>query len=70
MPPDRPSSIAVSVVFRVRAHLQGQPPDLKEPVVMTAGRYGCTVEAFCNHIHRDLVRSFKVRESERASEPS
>ena len=26
---------------------------------MTAGRHGCTVEAFCAHIHRDIVRSFK-----------
>jgi len=27
---------------------------------MTAGRYGCTVEAFCSHIHREIVNAFKV----------
>lgn len=44
---------------RVYTKKRGQPPDLKEPVVMTAGRYGCTVESLCSHIHRDIVRSFK-----------
>jgi hypothetical protein len=44
---------------RVYTKKRGQPPDLKEPVVMTAGRYGCTVESFCNTIHKDLARQFK-----------
>jgi ribosome-interacting GTPase 1 len=44
---------------RVYTKKRGCAPDLKEPVVMTAGRHGCTVEAFCAHIHRDIVRSFK-----------
>lgn len=44
---------------RVYTKRRGQPPDLKEPVVMTAGRHGCTVESFCNHIHREMVRNFK-----------
>lgn len=45
---------------RVYTKKRGQPPDLKEPVVMTHGRHGCTVESLCAHIHRDIVHSFKV----------
>jgi ribosome-interacting GTPase 1 len=45
---------------RIYTKKRGQHPDLKEPVVMTAGRFGCSVESFCSHIHRDLIRSFKV----------
>ena len=44
---------------RVYTKKRGAPPDLVEPVVMTAGRHGCTVEAFCKHIHRDIIRTFK-----------
>ncbi|XP_070016708.1 uncharacterized protein [Nicotiana sylvestris] len=35
---------------------QGQQPDFKEPVVLSADRGCCTVEDFCNHIHRSLVK--------------
>ena len=45
---------------RVYTKKRGQQPDLREPVVMTHGRYGCSVEAVCNHIHREITRSFKV----------
>jgi small GTP-binding protein len=44
---------------RVYSKKRGQPPDLLEPVVLTAGRFGVTVEALCNHLHKDFVRSFK-----------
>lgn len=46
---------------RVYTKKRGQAPDLREPVVMTHGRYGCTVEAFCTHIHKDIIKDFKVR---------
>jgi uncharacterized protein len=38
---------------------RGQPPDLKEPVVLTHGRHGITVEALCDQIHRDMKKVFK-----------
>ena len=44
---------------RVYTKKRGSAPDLREPVVMTAGRHGCTVESFCAHIHRELVATFK-----------
>jgi small GTP-binding protein len=44
---------------RVYTKRRGQPPDLKEPIVMTAGRYGVTVESLCSHIHKDIINSFK-----------
>lgn len=44
---------------RVYTKRRGQPPDTRDPVVMTAGRYGCTIESLCNHIHRDMIKNFK-----------
>jgi hypothetical protein len=44
---------------RIYTKKRGQAPDLSEPVVLTAGRYGVTVEALCNQIHKSLVRDFK-----------
>jgi len=44
---------------RIYTKKRGQAPDLTEPVVLTAGRYGVTVEALCNQIHKSLVRDFK-----------
>ncbi|KAG0493074.1 hypothetical protein HPP92_006472 [Vanilla planifolia] len=34
----------------------GQQPDFTDPVVLSTDRGGCTVEDFCNHIHRNLVK--------------
>lgn len=44
---------------RIYTKKRGQPPDFQEPVVLTAGRHGITVEALCNQIHRSLVNEFK-----------
>ncbi|GER52357.1 developmentally regulated GTP binding family protein, partial [Striga asiatica] len=46
-------------LVRVYTKPQGQQPDFEEPVVLSAGRGGCTVEDFCNHIHRTLVNNVK-----------
>lgn len=46
-------------LVRVYTKKRGNPPDFKEPCVLTMGRNGCTVESVCRHLHRDLVREFK-----------
>ncbi|MQM08408.1 hypothetical protein Taro_041270 [Colocasia esculenta] len=38
---------------------QGQQPDFADPVVLSTDRGGCTVEDFCNHIHRSLLKDVK-----------
>uniref|UniRef100_A0A3Q7IF99 TGS domain-containing protein n=1 Tax=Solanum lycopersicum TaxID=4081 RepID=A0A3Q7IF99_SOLLC len=38
---------------------QGHQPDFTDPVVLSVHRGGCTVEDFCNHIHRSLVKDLK-----------
>ena len=35
---------------RIYTKRRGQPPDLKEPVVLTYGRYGINVEALCDQV--------------------
>lgn len=44
---------------RVYTKRRGEAPDLSEPVVLTAGRHGCTVESLCNQLHRSLALDFK-----------
>ena len=44
---------------RIYTKKRGEPPDFAEPVVLTAGRFGITVEALCNQIHKSLARDFK-----------
>jgi small GTP-binding protein len=44
---------------RVYTKKRGQAPDFLEPVVLTAGRYGVSLEALCNQIHKSLVQDFK-----------
>mmetsp|Transcript_18865 Transcript_18865/g.38381 ORF Transcript_18865/g.38381 Transcript_18865/m.38381 type:complete len:432 (-) Transcript_18865:18-1313(-) len=44
---------------RVYTRRRGEPPDLEEPSVLTAGRGGVTVKNLCAHLHKDLVREFK-----------
>ena len=36
---------------------RGQAPDYSSPVVLRRGR--CTVENFCNAIHKDILKQFK-----------
>ena len=44
---------------RIYTKKRGEPPDFAEPVVLTAGRFGVTVEALCNQIHKSLAKDFK-----------
>ncbi|KFK41688.1 hypothetical protein AALP_AA2G160000 [Arabis alpina] len=46
-------------LVRVYSKPQGQQPDFDEPFVLSADRGGCTVEDFCNHVHRTLVKDMK-----------
>jgi ribosome-interacting GTPase 1 len=43
--------LALTRVYTMR---KGEAPDFAEPVVLTAGRHGTTVESLCNQIHRSL----------------
>ena len=45
-------------LVRVYTKPRGRAPDFSEPVVLTAWRHGVTVEAFCQHIHKDLLERF------------
>jgi ribosome-interacting GTPase 1 len=40
---------------------RGQQPDYSSPVVLRRGR--CTVEDFCNAIHKEIVKQFKNGET-------
>lgn len=42
---------------RVYTKPKGKLPDYSDPVVMSAKR--CTIEAFCNKLHKTLIRDFK-----------
>nr|AFK36969.1 unknown [Medicago truncatula] len=46
-------------LVRVYTKPQGQQPDFGDPVVLSADRGGSSVEDFCNHIHRSLVKDVK-----------
>ncbi|GJM94112.1 hypothetical protein PR202_ga10728 [Eleusine coracana subsp. coracana] len=46
-------------LVRVYTKPQGQQPDFTDPVVLSTDRGGCTVEDFCNHIHRSLLKDVK-----------
>ncbi|RWR78093.1 developmentally-regulated G-protein 2 [Cinnamomum micranthum f. kanehirae] len=46
-------------LVRVYSKPQGQQPDFSEPFVLSTDRGGCSVEDFCNHIHRNLVKDVK-----------
>lgn len=37
---------------------RGKKPDFGDPLVLTNGRHGITVEAACKQIHRTLLQSF------------
>lgn len=44
-------------LVRVYTKKRGQPPDLSDPLVLTAGRHGTTVEAACMQLHKSLVEN-------------
>ena len=44
---------------RVYTMKKGEDPDFSEPVVMTAGRHGTTVESLCDSLHRSLKQDHK-----------
>uniref|UniRef100_M4DJC1 OBG-type G domain-containing protein n=1 Tax=Brassica campestris TaxID=3711 RepID=M4DJC1_BRACM len=46
-------------LVRVYSKPQGQQPYFDEPFVLSSDRGGCTVEDFCNHVHRTLVKDMK-----------
>ncbi|PWA65284.1 GTP1/OBG, conserved site-containing protein [Artemisia annua] len=46
-------------LVRVYTKPQGQQPDFGDPVVLSTDRGGCSVEDFCNQIHRSLVKEVK-----------
>nr|CAN75076.1 hypothetical protein VITISV_012358 [Vitis vinifera] len=46
-------------LVRVYTKPQGQQADFDDPAVLSTDRGGCTVEDFCNHLHRNLVKEVK-----------
>mmetsp|Transcript_48200 Transcript_48200/g.151460 ORF Transcript_48200/g.151460 Transcript_48200/m.151460 type:complete len:405 (+) Transcript_48200:62-1276(+) len=45
-------------LVRVYTKPRGKKPDFDDPIVLTEGRHGTTVEAACKHVHRSLVTTF------------
>ena len=45
-------------LVRVYTKPRGKRPDFDDPLVLTMGRHGTTVEAACKQIHRSLIGSF------------
>jgi ribosome-interacting GTPase 1 len=45
-------------LVRVYTKPRGQAPDYSSPVVLRRGK--CTVEHFCNAIHKDIAKQFKA----------
>ena len=46
-------------LVRVYTKKKGRQPDFLDPIILTQGRKGCTVESICNSIHKDFIRDFK-----------
>jgi small GTP-binding protein len=46
-------------LVRVYTKKRGCLPDFHEPIILTQGRNGCSVQSVCEQIHKDLVRDFK-----------
>ena len=44
-------------LVRIYTKPKGQMPDYEQPVVMTSAH--CTVEDFCNSIHKGLLKDFR-----------
>jgi len=45
-------------LVRVYTKPRGKKPDFDDPLVLTDGRHGTTVEAACKQVHRSLVQGF------------
>lgn len=46
-------------LFRIYTKKRNSAPDFADPIILTAGRNGCTVRSCCQQIHKDLVKEFK-----------
>lgn len=46
-------------LVRIYTKKRGCAPDFSEPVILTSKRKGCTIEALCSSIHREMAKSFK-----------
>jgi len=46
-------------LVRVFTKKKGQPPAFNDPLVLTEGRGGVTVEHACQQVHKDMVKNFK-----------
>lgn len=46
-------------LVRIYTKKRGCQPDFGDPVILTSKRKGCTVEALCGSIHREIAKSFK-----------
>lgn len=45
-------------LVRVYTKPRGKKPDFDDPLILTEGRHGITIESACNQIHRTLLSSF------------
>jgi len=45
-------------LFRIYTKRRGQAPDLEEPVILSLGRHGLTVESVCKSISKELLAIF------------
>ena len=45
-------------LVRVYTKRRGEAPAFSEPVVLSEGRHGCTVEAVCRQIHKSMLDDF------------
>ena len=45
-------------LVRVYTKPRGKKPSFEDPLVLTAGRHGTTVEAACKQVHRSLLKNF------------
>ena len=45
-------------LVRVYTKPRGKKPDFDDPLVLTDGRHGTTIESACKQVHRSLLQSF------------
>jgi len=46
-------------LVRVYTKPRGKKPDFDDPLILTEGRHGTTIESACNQIHRSLLPTFE-----------
>ncbi|KAL6042753.1 Developmentally-regulated GTP-binding protein 2 [Balamuthia mandrillaris] len=46
-------------LVRVYTKKKGNPPNFSEPIVLTRGRNGVTVQAACASVHKEMISNFK-----------